>query len=134
MDPVRKISSITEFASDPMILANKLINVEKSKEGVFEVDIVNAYETEIKAFQSDPTSTNLKTNLATLEPSKAYVIEYKVDSSRGQNHYLVKAVIRNKKLFVATVQTKNEDFDQLSKEANTIINSIQLISTDESRQ
>lgn len=127
MDPVRKISSIKEFAENPMVLANKLISVEKSKDGVFEVDIVNAYETEIKPINSGSTSTS--TNLQP-SPSVAYVIEYKVDSSRGQNHYLVKSVIRNKKLFVATVQAKDGDFDGLSKEANMMINSIQLVSND----
>ena len=126
MDPVRKVSNIKEFANEPLVLANKLVDVEKSKEGVFDVEIVNAYETEIKPIQISNDNTIAPPTVA-ISPSPSYIIEYKVDSSRGRNHYLVKSVIRDKKLLVATVQCKEDDYEKLSQEAKSIIDSVQLI-------
>lgn len=125
MDRV-KISNIKEFFKEPSGLALKVVDVERSKEGVFEVVILKASEqpTLLTSTQSNADFDNLVSQSKNI-PS--YVIEYKVDSSRGLNHYLVKSTIANKRLFVATVQSREEDFNDISIEANSMINSFILI-------
>jgi len=106
-----KINSIEEFAT-PSALAQKVVDVEKAKDGVFEADVVAYGEAKT------PISSSGR---------PAYDIEYKVDSSRGQNHYLIKASVVNKKLYVFTVQTKEESFPALADTAHAIVDSFQLV-------
>ena len=119
MDRV-KITNIKELFKDPSELAKKVIDVEKSKEGVFDVSIISSTETPIIV-----TSTSDISRSSTSVPS--YLIEYTVDSSRGNNHYLVRSSIAQKRLFVATVQTKNDDWTSLEVEGRRAVNSLQLI-------
>jgi PsbP len=105
-----KINDIKEFAS-PSALAQKVVDVEKSKEGVFEADVISSGESKL------PISS---------EGKLAYDIEYKVDSSRGQNHYFVKTSVVDKKLYVFTVQCKEESVAELTETAKAIIDSFKL--------
>ena len=108
VDPV-KIASIREFA-DPPGLADKVVKVEKSKEGVFEASVLAAQESAKPVADAVP----------------AYEIEYKIDSSRGQNHYLVKATIIDSKVYVFTVQCKEETYAKLAPAAHMIIDSVKV--------
>lgn len=56
--------------------------------------------------------------------NNAYDLEYKVDSSRGLNHYNVRTTILNKKLYVFTVQCKEETFNELQINSKEILNSL----------
>lgn len=136
MDRV-KIADIRDFFKEPAALANKLVEVEKSKEGVFEVNVLQAVQstvplvspsTTVEPSSAPPvTSTEeVQKELPSTATATAYTIEYKVDSSRGQNHYLVKATVVSRRLLVATVQTRDEDFSGLSVEANRMLESLSV--------
>ena len=103
-----KIPSLANFGK-PDVLANKVQSVEKSKEGVFDVTMINAIE-------STPAYDNIP----------AYVLEYIVDSSRGKNHYLVKTTIVNQNLYVFTIQGTDEMYPKLSSIAQTMVNSFEV--------
>lgn len=107
-----KISNIKEF-STPAGLAERVVKVEKAKDGVFEANVVTAKESARPVSVADPSIP-------------AYEIEYTVDSSRGQNHYLVKATVIDSKLYVFTVQSKEASFPSLSKAAFDIIGSFSV--------
>ncbi len=105
-----KINSIEEFAT-PSALAQRVVDVEKSKDGVFEADIVSYGESKT------PISVSGR---------PAYDIEYKIESSHGNNHYVIKTSVVNKKLYVFTVQTKEDSFADLSDTARAIVDSFKL--------
>lgn len=107
MDKV-KIQNIKDFTT-PKGLADKVVLVEKSKEGVFEADVVDAKEGS-EAVAGIP----------------AYEIEYKIDSSRGKNHYFVKATVFNSKLYVFTVQCKEDSAEEIQSKAKSILDSLVL--------
>lgn len=137
MDRV-KLNNIKDFAT-PQQLADRVVAVEKSKEGTFEVDVFRAEESPIRVSQVGGV------------PS--YDIEYRVDSSRGEksivlfihnsrklslthfqrsisgkNHIVVKATIEDKNLYVFTVQCKDENFDDLKTSMLSTIDSFELTS------
>ena len=105
-----KINSIEEFAT-PAALAKRVVDVEKSKDGVFEADII--------AYGESKTPIS-----ASARPS--YDIEYKIESSHGNNHYVIKTSVVNSKLYVFTVATKEDSFPQLSETARAIVDSFKL--------
>ena len=144
MDRV-KIANIKDFFKEPSALANKLVEVEKSKEGVFDVFVLQAIQSSVPVMSSTAASTlsennnnnnnNNSDNEATISPpsstatsATAYTIEYKVDSSRGQNHYLVKATVVDRRLLVATVQTRDKDYSTLTSEAIRTLDSLMVSS------
>lgn len=106
VDPVR-IGNIRDFAT-PEGLAERVVQVEKSKEGVFEANVLSARESARPVSLADPSIP-------------AYEIEYMVDSSRGQNHYVVKTTVIDSKLYVFTVQSKEATFPAISNSAFDII-------------
>ena len=109
VDPV-KISNVKEFAT-PQGLAERVVSVEKSKEGVFEANVISASESQTPVTQAVP----------------AYVIEYSVDSSRGQNHYLVKTTVINSRLYVFTAQAKEDSFPSLAKRLSEVVESFRVV-------
>jgi hypothetical protein len=125
MDKV-KISSIKELFKEPSDLANKLKEVEQSKEGVYEVNIIQTVESLVPVAVDINNDNQKLEKERIIENKPAYIIEYKVDSSRGQNHYLVKSTIVNKRLYVATVQSKEISYPLISDEANAMINSLTI--------
>ena len=109
-DPVR-IKSIVDFAT-PEGLGQKVVNVELTKEGVYTADVISA------ALSPSPASKN---------PNfPSYDVEYKIDSSRGKNHYLIKATVVDSKLFVFTAQTKEASFGELEPKLRQIMTSLRL--------
>ena len=116
-----KLPNIREFTT-PTGLGEKVRKVEESKEGVKEVEIIQAKETSI------PISRDVSTAKTSLEeetsPILAYAIEYKVDSTRGLNHYNVKATIYNNNLFVFTAQSKEDSYPALRSNIVDIIESL----------
>ena len=111
-DPVR-IKSIVDFAT-PQGLGDKVVGVELGKEGVFEASVVSAKVSDRPAVRSDSAAY----------PS--YDVEYKIDSSRGQNHYVIKATVVNKKLYVFTAQAKEASFGELAPKIKSIMESLEL--------
>jgi len=111
VDPV-KISNIKQFAT-PQELADKVVKVELSKEGVFEANVLAASESQISSSLADPTVP-------------AFEIEYKIDSSRGQNHYLVKTTVIQSRLYVFTAQCREDSFPTLKKSLAEIVDSFKV--------
>jgi len=109
VDPVR-ISKIQDFAT-PDGLAEKVLTVERNKEGVFEAVKISASESFI------PVIDNML---------PVYDIEYKIDSSRGKNRYGIRTTVYNKKLYVLTCQCKDDSFPSLSSTTKEILNSLTL--------
>ena len=109
MDRV-KINNIKEFDT-AMGLAQKVVDVEMTKDGVLE---------SIALKWGDSKSPISASNLP------AYEIEYKVDSTRGKNHYLIKTSVVNKKLYVFTVQCKEDSYVELADAAHSIIDSFHV--------
>jgi hypothetical protein len=87
VDPVR-IQSLRQFGS-PEEVAAKIVTAEVNRDGIFEVTLV-----------ADPFEDN----------NGAYIIEYLSDGKRGKKHYVTKTIVYDGKLFVLTVQSKEEDF------------------------
>lgn len=104
-----KVSSVKQFGlvSD---LAQRVIAVEKAKEGVFEAEVVGQAEAAVPAAAGFPV----------------YDLEYKIDSSRGAKHFLVKSTIVDNKLYVFTVQTAEGDFASLSRQGHDILDSFKI--------
>jgi hypothetical protein len=111
VDPV-KISNIKEFET-PLGLAERVVKVEKSKEGVFEANVISASESKTPVSEADPSI-----------PS--YEIEYNIDSSRGKNHYLVKTAVVESKLYVFTAQCKEDTFPELKASLSEILNTFSI--------
>lgn len=111
VDPV-KIQSIEEFTTAAG-LAEKVLNTERAKEGVFEATLISASETSV------PIIADGSTRLA-------YDIEYKIDSSRGLNHFNVRATVKDKKLFVFTAQCKEDNYVELKDTTADILKSLTL--------
>lgn len=112
VDRVRKITTIRDFAP-VMELAERVVNVEKGKEGVFDANIIMAKESKISAVYDFKF------------PS--YEIEYTVDSSRGQNHFLLKATVYDGRLFVCTAQAREENFSVMRDQLQHSLDSFQVL-------
>ena len=126
-----KINSIKDF-STPDGLAKKVVEVEKSKEGVFDTQILSASTSIIPYVTQTTASLSLeKQDNNQIKGNDAYNIEYKVDSSRGLNHYNVRTTILNKKLYVFTVQCKEESLSELQSYSKEILDSL-IIGNDQS--
>ena len=111
-----KLDNIKSFAT-PEELAQKVVTVETSKEGVKDVYVVGASEGTIKV-KSDRGVGD--------KEIPAYDIEYKVDSTRGFNHYCVKATIYDSNLYVFTAQSKEDMYEQLEPVIKAIVQSFGL--------
>jgi hypothetical protein len=118
MDKV-KIESIKNLFTTPNALAEKVVEIELKKEGVFDAKIINSEEI------STPLKPSALTSAISTIPS--YDIEYKIDSSRGENHYNVRALVYLKKLFVFTAQCKESSFNVLGNVLKDTINSLIII-------
>ena len=102
-----KISSIQDFAS-PSGVGEKVVAVERAKEGVFDAKLL--------ASSASRTPMN--------EKFPAYDLEYNVESQRGNNHFVVKTSVIDQKLYVFTVQCREEDFPLLKDEMLTVLDSV----------
>ena len=138
MDKV-KITNIKEVFRSPDDLSKKLVEVERSKDGVFEVSVISASENSVSVVSS-PSSSSINSpsissslkEMTEIDSSStntipAYTIDYVVESSRGTNHYVAKSVVFNRRLFVATAQSKKDDFDLVKPEITSILDSFHLL-------
>jgi hypothetical protein len=119
MDRV-KIKNIHDFTT-PQGLSDKLLKVEQSKEGVYDVNILNAFEVSLNNPYID---SNEMDKMVTIP---AYIIEYKVDSSRGENHYMVLSSVRDSNLYVFTIQCKEKNYEDLTSTINNIRDSFTFL-------
>jgi hypothetical protein len=129
VDPV-KISSIQDFTT-PAGLADKVVAVEKGKDGVFETEVLEAKQSSVTVAVANPlnpypSGAGASPVSASVSPVSltGYDIEYKVDSSRGLNHYSVRSTIANKQLYVFTAQCKEDSFLQLKADIREILDSL----------
>eukprot|EP00468_Gymnochlora_sp_CCMP2014_P009780 CAMPEP_0167763346 /NCGR_PEP_ID=MMETSP0110_2-20121227/13310_1 /TAXON_ID=629695 /ORGANISM="Gymnochlora sp., Strain CCMP2014" /LENGTH=155 /DNA_ID=CAMNT_0007650397 /DNA_START=272 /DNA_END=739 /DNA_ORIENTATION=- len=103
VDPVT-ISSLDEFGPVEDI-ANSVIKLEKDKEGVLATEMKEAIAKEIGG-------------------RKAYFIDYVSNSTRGNIRYLSSLVVDGQKnLYVFTMQTKIDDYDEVKDEMNAVMES-----------
>lgn len=107
-----KIANIRDFTT-PEGLVEKVITVEKSKEGVFEAEKVAATENFL-SLGKDGSALPV------------YDIEYKVASSRGNNHYNVRSTVYDKNLYVLTCQCKEDSYDSVKDITAAILNSLEI--------
>ena len=119
VDPVR-INNIREFASADG-LAEKVLEVERAKDGVFEVEKIAASEALI------PISTEDGDDKIPEVLLPVYDIEYKVDSSRGKNYYDIRTSVFDKKLYILTCQSKLETVSDIKDRTKDIISSFSII-------
>lgn len=110
VDPV-KINNVREFTS-PMGLAERVLAVERSKEGFIDGAILSAKETVIKLNDDNVIPV--------------YDLDYRVETPRGLNHFIVRSTIYQKRLYVFTVQCKEDMYNNLSGLMQEIAASLSL--------
>ncbi len=118
-----RINNIREFATADG-LAEKVLAVEKAKDGVFEVEKIAASEFLIPIITQEKNDKN-DMNTEVLLP--VYDIEYKVDSSRGENYYDIRTTIFDKKLYILTCQSKADMIVGIKDTTKNIIDSFSII-------
>lgn len=106
VDPV-KLESLEGFGS-PDFVGNRIVAVEKGRDGVFGAELKQATKVVVGGVTY-------------------YDIDYVNESKRGNNHYAARVGIREGKLYVLTVQTKIQDFDEIEGEVRAVIDSFQII-------
>ena len=105
---MRRINNILEFDT-PEGLGEKVVQVEQAKDGVYEARVISATQSTHPAVKpAEGQGRNDDNGGVSIYPS--YDVEYTVDSSRGQNHYLIKATVFKNKLYVLTAQAKQSSF------------------------
>ena len=105
-----RINSIQDFAS-PSGVGEKVVAVERAKEGVFDAQLLAASAS--------------RTPMNSVFP--AYDLEYKVESQRGNNHFVVKTSVIAKMLYVFTVQCREEDYSLLQDEMHSVLETVSVI-------
>lgn len=115
-----RINDIREFATADG-LAEKVLQVERAKDGVFEVEKIAASEALIPISTQDGTDKKSEILLP------VYDIEYKVDSSRGKNFYDIRTTVFDKKLYILTCQSKVETISAIKDTTRDIIDSFSII-------
>lgn len=101
----------------PEKLADKILAVEREKEGFIDGAIVAIEQSNIPI--ASKTNTNKDQSLI-----PAYNIDYQVETTRSKSHFLVKASIYNKNLYIFTIQCPQSSFDQLRSEMKDMLESI----------
>jgi PsbP len=104
-----KINNIVKFAT-PKELGERVVGVEKGKDGVLDA-VLLAYGDSSRTMDAEGASP-------------AYDLEYKVESTRGNNHFLVKTSIINKQLFVFTVQCSEGRYDSVKEQMRELLDSV----------
>ena len=100
VDPVR-LQTLRQFGS-PEEVAAKIVTAEVRRDGVFEVTLVR-----------DPLEDEVG----------AYIIEYISDGKRGKKRFVTRTIVNDGKLYVLTVQLKEEDLTDQRR--NEVYDSIQ---------
>lgn len=102
----------------PAQLADKVLQVEKGKEGYINGNINHVAQVTVPLLSSS----------GVVEGSiPAYSLDYQVESTRGKNHFFVKAIISQQKLFIYTIQCKQLQYFDLQPIMQEMLDSIVLI-------
>ena len=104
-----KIDNIKNFKS-PGELGDRVLNVEKDKDGFIEGNVNRVEEGRLASQPEVPF----------------YVVDYSVESTRGKNHYVAKAAVADKKLYVLTVQIKEVDNEEYKSSLDDVVNSLDI--------
>jgi hypothetical protein len=106
-----KINSIRDFVNVKQ-LAERVLAVEKAKEGFIDGRIISARESIVS------------TNDGATVP--AFDLEYMVESTRGKNHFQSRATIAQRLLYVLTAQSKEDTNSSLDEGIKSILQSFRL--------
>lgn len=121
-----KINSIKQF-STPSDLAKRVVEVERSKDGFMDAEVLGARASVVPSMlvvsSSSDDSGGGEGGSTGID---AYDLEYQVESTRGLNHYTVRTTILNKNLFVFTVQYRQEDTERLRALGVEILDSLRI--------
>lgn len=105
VDPVR-LQTLRQFGS-PEEVAAKIVTSEVNRDGVFEVTLAR-----------DPLEDEVG----------AYIVEYISDGKRGKKRFVTRTIVNDGKLYVLTVQSKEEDFsDQRRHEVYNAIHTFKVV-------
>lgn len=110
VDPVR-INSLTEFGT-PEQVAARVVTAELNRDGIFEVTLDRA---------DSYTDSN---------GQLYYTIDYISDGKRGKKRFLTRTCITDQKLYVATAQIKEAEYqkyERLHEEIEAALNSFVVI-------
>lgn len=105
VDPV-KLESLEAFGT-PLFVGERVVGVERKKDGVLSAELLSS-------------GSEIRGGIT------YYDIAYTNESTHGNNHYLSRIAIRDEKLVVFTVQSKNADYDELANEMASIAKSFSL--------
>ena len=105
MDPI-KLASLEKFG-DPTFVAERVVNVERNKNGVREVKLLDAAN-------------------APRDGLSYYTMEYEVDSERGYYHYLAKLTVANGFLYVLTAKVKDGSWEEGRPAVQKILDTMQV--------
>jgi hypothetical protein len=99
VDPIR-LNSLREFGT-PNEVAAKIVMAELKRDGIMDVTMGR-----------DPTEDSA---------TGGYDVEYISDGKRGKKHIYTRTIVSGGKLYVLTVQCKQDDWEQVE---NDVINSV----------
>mmetsp|Transcript_28245 Transcript_28245/g.34893 ORF Transcript_28245/g.34893 Transcript_28245/m.34893 type:complete len:275 (-) Transcript_28245:94-918(-) len=105
VDPIR-ITSLREFGT-PSEVAAKIVMAELRRDGVLDVTL----------------GSDAKED----ERTGSYDVEYLSDGKRGKKHFVTRSVVKEGKLFVMTVQVKEEDWVSVEKEIWDAVQSFKVL-------
>ena len=119
-----KVDRISEFTPLPE-LTNRVLTVEKGRDGVISVALVDAHESTVP-LKTERGSDGTHVMHTPAPAIAAYDIDYSVDSTRGLIHYSTRCTIYDHKLYVLTAQCDESNYADVKDEIATVINSFQL--------
>ena len=105
VDPIR-ITSLKDFGT-PSEVAAKIVMAELRRDGVLDVTLT-------RDAKEDMTSG-------------AYDVEYVSDGKRGKKHFVTRTVVNDGKLYVLTVQVKEDEWKDLEAEVIDAVHSFHVI-------
>ena len=84
------------------------------------------YMTDPISLKVDLRRTRVVETSETAGPPISYLLNYEVDSSRGFKHYLVKTSVKDKRLYVFTIQCEQDSYKTVEPVAREILKSFSL--------
>jgi len=105
VDPIR-IQSLKDFGT-PSEVAAKIVMAELRRDGVLDVTLARDAREDIG--------------------SGAYDVEYISDGTRGKKHFVTRSIVKDGKLFVLTVQVKEDDWKDVENEVLDAVHSFRAL-------
>lgn len=109
VDPIR-IKSLKDFGT-PSEVAAKIVMAELKRDGVLDVTLARDAKEDEKV--------------------GAYDVEYISDGTRGKKHFVTRSIVKDGKLFVLTVQVKQDDWNNLENEVLEAVQTFRVLDKDE---